>query len=210
MALPCWTNLWLCIFQNLISSTAESGYDFITIPIVNPRSLINQLFMVVCDPCHWSFVTHVVMILSLVNGQAWKRVPDWQACQQTQWTTHKVRLTRVDHSWKPLTTECWEGKLWTIRLLGSLDHSDFPDHNGQSVVSLMIDHPDRRPWCRSFSRYDLMSHLRLMPWFRSDLLLASSDWGSLVVGRISPTIDVDSPLPSVRANSEARLMQELK
>ena len=45
---------------------------------------------------------------------------------------------------------------------------------------------------------------------RSDLLLASSDWGSLVVGRISPTIDVDSPLPSVRANSEARLMQELK
>jgi len=40
--------------------------------------------------------------------------------------------------------------------------------------------------------------------------LASSDWGSLVVGRISPTIDVDSPLPSVRANSEARLMQELK
>jgi len=49
-----------------------------------------------------------------------------------------------------------------------------------------------------------------MPWFRSDLLLASSDWGSLVVGRISPTIDVDSPLPSVRANSEARLMQELK
>ena len=55
-----------------------------------------------------------------------------------------------------------------------------------------------------------MSHLRLMPWFRSDLLLASSDWGSLVVGRISPTIDVDSPLPSVRANSEARLMQELK
>ena len=40
--------------------------------------------------------------------------------------------------------------------------------------------------------------------------MASSDWGSLVVGRISPTIDVDSPLPSVRANSEARLMQELK
>jgi len=48
------------------------------------------------------------------------------------------------------------------------------------------------------------------PLTRSDLLLASSDWGSLVVGRISPTIDVDSPLPSVRANSEARLMQELK
>ena len=195
MALPCWTNLSLCIFQNLISSTAESGYDFITIPIVNPRSLINQLFMVVCDPCHWSFVTHVVMILSLVNGQAWKRVPDWQACQQTQWTPHKVSLI-LSLIWvenpSPLGGET---------LTGLEDHFG---HNGPS------DHPDRSPWCRSFSRYDLMSHLRLMPWFRSDLLLASSDWGSLVVGRISPTIDVDSPLPSVRANSEARLMQELK
>jgi len=48
------------------------------------------------------------------------------------------------------------------------------------------------------------------PLTRSDLLLASSDWSSLVVGRISPTIDADSPLPNVRTNSEARLAQELK
>jgi len=51
---------------------------------------------------------------------------------------------------------------------------------------------------------------RTGPLTRSDLLLASSDWGSLVVGRLSPTIDVDSVIPSVRCNSEARLAQELK
>jgi len=48
------------------------------------------------------------------------------------------------------------------------------------------------------------------PVTRSDLLLASSDWSSLVVGRISPTIDVDSKVPHIRANSEARLAEELR
>ena len=48
------------------------------------------------------------------------------------------------------------------------------------------------------------------PITRSDLLLASSDWSSLVVGRISPTIDVDSKVPHIRANSEARLAEELR
>lgn len=57
---------------------------------------------------------------------------------------------------------------------------------------------------------DKPASARTGPLTRSDLLLASSDWGSLVVGRVSPTIDTDSPLPTVRANSEARLAQEMK
>ena len=48
------------------------------------------------------------------------------------------------------------------------------------------------------------------PLTRSDLFLPSSDWGSLVVGRTSYTIDVDSKINHVRSNSEARLLQELK
>ena len=138
----------------------------------------------------------MLLVLTHVFGQAWKGVPDWQACQQTQWPPHKVRLTRADHDH------------WLFG--GKIMDNIWSFWSQWSTWWSSDGHPDRRPWCRSFSRYDLMSHLRLMPWFRSDLLLASSDWGSLVVGRISPTIDVDSPLPSVRANSEARLMQELK
>jgi len=48
------------------------------------------------------------------------------------------------------------------------------------------------------------------PLTRSDLLLASSDWSTLVVGKLSPTIDVDSRVPTVRKNSEERLGQELR
>ena len=48
------------------------------------------------------------------------------------------------------------------------------------------------------------------PLTRSDLFLPSSDWGSLVVGRASFTIDVDSKIQNIRDNSEARLLQELK
>ena len=48
------------------------------------------------------------------------------------------------------------------------------------------------------------------PLTRSDLFLPSSDWGSLVVGRASYTIDVDSKIQHARHNSEARLLQELK
>ena len=48
------------------------------------------------------------------------------------------------------------------------------------------------------------------PLTRSDLFLPSSDWGSLVVGRASYTINVDSKIQHVRHNSEARLLQELK
>lgn len=48
------------------------------------------------------------------------------------------------------------------------------------------------------------------PLTRSDLVLPSSEWSSLVVGRTSYTIDVDSKIHHLRQNSEARLLQELR
>jgi len=55
-----------------------------------------------------------------------------------------------------------------------------------------------------------VSASRCGPLTRSDLFLPSSDWGSLVVGRTSQTIDVDSNISHIRENSEARLLQELR
>jgi protein arginine N-methyltransferase 5 len=37
---------------------------------------------------------------------------------------------------------------------------------------------------------------------RSDMLLTSGDWGSLVVSKVSPWIDADSSTPATRTNSE--------
>ncbi|KAM6298204.1 LOW QUALITY PROTEIN: protein arginine N-methyltransferase 5, partial [Podargus strigoides] len=47
------------------------------------------------------------------------------------------------------------------------------------------------------------------PQTRSDLLLSGRDWNTLIVGRLSPWIRPDSPLDSVRRNSEAAMLQEL-
>ena len=44
---------------------------------------------------------------------------------------------------------------------------------------------------------------------RSDLLLPGSDWSSLVVGKLSPWIKVDSKCDRIRANSMAAFKQEL-
>jgi len=44
---------------------------------------------------------------------------------------------------------------------------------------------------------------------RSDLLLPGSDWSSLVVGKLSPWIKVDSKCDRIRTNSQAALKQEL-
>ncbi|XP_045600789.2 protein arginine N-methyltransferase 5 [Procambarus clarkii] len=46
---------------------------------------------------------------------------------------------------------------------------------------------------------------------RSDLLLSSSEWNSLIVGRISPTaiLNLESPVNSLRHNSEETITQEL-
>ncbi|XP_013381204.1 protein arginine N-methyltransferase 5 [Lingula anatina] len=47
------------------------------------------------------------------------------------------------------------------------------------------------------------------PLTRSDLLLTSTDWGSLIVGKISPWIDLDSEVESTRKNSEKAFQEEL-
>eukprot|EP00111_Clytia_hemisphaerica_P007903 TCONS_00022950-protein len=44
---------------------------------------------------------------------------------------------------------------------------------------------------------------------RTDLLLPGSDWSSLVVGKISPWIDLDSPCEVTRKNSSLAIQQEL-
>lgn len=47
------------------------------------------------------------------------------------------------------------------------------------------------------------------PLTRSDLCLSSNDWSNLVVGKISPWLQLDSPNYKVRRNSEIALQQEL-
>lgn len=47
------------------------------------------------------------------------------------------------------------------------------------------------------------------PFTRPDLILCSSDWSNLVIGKISQLINVDSKDPIVRKNSEETLNQEL-
>ncbi|XP_066592801.1 protein arginine N-methyltransferase 5 [Prorops nasuta] len=47
------------------------------------------------------------------------------------------------------------------------------------------------------------------PFTRTDLILCSSDWSNLIIGKLSPYIDVDSNIPEVRKNSEETLKQEL-
>ena len=44
----------------------------------------------------------------------------------------------------------------------------------------------------------------------SDLMLSSTDWSSLVFGRLGASIDVDSKMEHIRRNSEERLAQELR
>uniref|UniRef100_A0A8C6VMT3 Protein arginine N-methyltransferase 5 n=1 Tax=Naja naja TaxID=35670 RepID=A0A8C6VMT3_NAJNA len=47
------------------------------------------------------------------------------------------------------------------------------------------------------------------PQTRSDLLLSGRDWGTLIVGKLSPWIRADSKLEKVRRNSEAAMLEEL-
>ncbi|XP_033223876.1 protein arginine N-methyltransferase 5 [Belonocnema kinseyi] len=49
---------------------------------------------------------------------------------------------------------------------------------------------------------------RTDPFTRPDMILCNSDWNSLVIGKFSPHIDVDSPIPYVAKNSEEALNQE--
>lgn len=50
---------------------------------------------------------------------------------------------------------------------------------------------------------------RLGPFTRPDLILRSSDWNSLIIGKFSPFINVDSTNPVIRKNSEEALNQEI-
>ncbi|KAG7189508.1 hypothetical protein KM043_017199 [Ampulex compressa] len=50
---------------------------------------------------------------------------------------------------------------------------------------------------------------RLGPFTRPDLVLCSSDWNTLIIGKLSPYINVDSICPILRKNSEEALKQEL-
>ncbi|XP_046843364.1 protein arginine N-methyltransferase 5-like [Xenia sp. Carnegie-2017] len=51
--------------------------------------------------------------------------------------------------------------------------------------------------------------LRSRPFTRSDLLLPSQDWNTLVVGKVSPWINTDSNNDVERKNSEQALLQEI-
>lgn len=44
---------------------------------------------------------------------------------------------------------------------------------------------------------------------RTDRLLGSQDWNRLVVGKVNPSIEVDSEVEHVRRRSRAELLQEL-
>ncbi|KAG5179517.1 arginine-N-methyltransferase, partial [Tribonema minus] len=54
-----------------------------------------------------------------------------------------------------------------------------------------------------------VSETRSTPLTRSDLLLDSKQWGSLVVGKISEWIDLDSPCADTRRSSEVAFKQEM-
>ncbi|XP_062515468.1 protein arginine N-methyltransferase 5-like isoform X2 [Corticium candelabrum] len=51
---------------------------------------------------------------------------------------------------------------------------------------------------------------RSEPLTRSDMLLSSSDWSSIVVGKTSPWLKLDSEDPDIRKNSERALLEEIR
>ncbi|XP_054721089.1 protein arginine N-methyltransferase 5-like isoform X2 [Uloborus diversus] len=53
------------------------------------------------------------------------------------------------------------------------------------------------------------AHQRQGAFTRSDLVLSSHDWSNLIVGKISPWINLDSPVLEARQNSERALEQEM-
>ncbi|XP_075525629.1 protein arginine N-methyltransferase 5 isoform X3 [Dermacentor variabilis] len=75
---------------------------------------------------------------------------------------------------------------------------------GYKFVTVDISHPRSRQEC-------LLPNPKStpMPFSRSDLVLPSQDWSSLVTLRVSKWIDVDSPVESFRKTCEKVLYQEL-
>jgi len=78
--------------------------------------------------------------------------------------------------------------------------------SGYDFITIPIVNPRYE---REFDKEKVASQ-RYGPLTRSDLLLASSDWSSLVVGRLGHSINVDSSIQHIRQNSEARLTEELR
>ena len=73
------------------------------------------------------------------------------------------------------------------------------EQDGFDFVCIPIFHPRyERSW-HSDARPVIE---RSDPPTRSDLLLPTSDWTNLVVGKLSPWIELDSPQESIRKNSE--------
>lgn len=77
---------------------------------------------------------------------------------------------------------------------------------GFDFVTVPIVHPRYE---REFEPEKVAS-LRDAPLTRPDLILSGSDWCTLIVGRLSPTINVDSRVPAIRKYGQHRLHQELK
>uniref|UniRef100_T1JI27 Protein arginine N-methyltransferase n=1 Tax=Strigamia maritima TaxID=126957 RepID=T1JI27_STRMM len=99
------------------------------------------------------------------------------------------------------------------RLICGLDFNSVTDINnvlsnttlsGFDYVACPIVHPRFR---REFE--DGKPKNRSCAFTRSDMLLTSQDWGSLIVGKVSPYLQLDSEVESVRKNSEEALEQEL-
>ncbi|XP_077503631.1 protein arginine N-methyltransferase 5 isoform X2 [Amblyomma americanum] len=80
----------------------------------------------------------------------------------------------------------------------------FAGNAGFKFVAVDISHPRAR---REFIEHDVKTNPR--PFARSDLVLPSQDWNSLVTLKISKWIDVDSPVESFRKASEEVLNQEM-
>ncbi|KAG8037995.1 hypothetical protein G9C98_006320 [Cotesia typhae] len=76
--------------------------------------------------------------------------------------------------------------------------------SGYEYICVPLVHPQLK---REFISGQAKDHHEAFT--RADMVLNSSDWNSLIVGKLSPYINVDSPVQHVRENSEAMLAQEL-
>ncbi|XP_076325185.1 protein arginine N-methyltransferase 5 isoform X2 [Tachypleus tridentatus] len=80
----------------------------------------------------------------------------------------------------------------------------FASNSGYQFITAPIVHP-------RFQREFILgkSKNRSGAFTRSDLLLTSQDWSSLIVGKLSTWLNLDSPITHIRKNSEQALQQEL-
>lgn len=92
-----------------------------------------------------------------------------------------------------------------LHFVGNLPEAIISAGNaGYKFVTVDISHPRSRQECLQPNPKSTP-----IPFSRSDLVLPSQDWSSLVTLRISKWIDVDSPVESFRKTCEKVLYQEL-